>query len=71
MDTERDGIAFTFHQLHRPLEAWFRLCLDAGFVIEDVHEPRPGEADAARHPTLARSRIQPAFLHVRCATPRA
>jgi SAM-dependent methyltransferase len=64
-ELERDGLAFTFHQIHRPLEAWFALFLDAGFVIEDVREPRPGEQDIAADPRLARARAKPTFLHVR------
>jgi SAM-dependent methyltransferase len=62
---ERDGIAFTFHQLHRPLAAWLDLFLDAGLVIETVREPAPSEDDARQHPALARSLERPLFLHVR------
>jgi len=29
-EVERDGIAFAFHQIHRPLHAWLALFLDAG-----------------------------------------
>ncbi len=65
-DVDRDGIAFAFHQIHRPLEAWLALFFDAGLRIEDVREPRPAEADAATEPRLATSRVNPAFLHVRC-----
>jgi SAM-dependent methyltransferase len=64
-DVERDGIAFTFHQVHRPLEAWLALFLDAGLAIEAVREPRPDADD----PRLAKARRQPAFLHVRCVKP--
>ena len=66
-EIDRDGLAFTFHQLHRPLEAWLALLLDAGFLIEDLREPRPSESDVAEVPQLAKSRSLPAFLHVRCS----
>jgi SAM-dependent methyltransferase len=65
---ERDGIAFTFHQVHRPLHAWFALFFDAGFVIEDVREPRPSIEDVDTDPALAKTRAKPAFLHVLAAT---
>jgi SAM-dependent methyltransferase len=54
---ERDGIAFTFHQMHRPLEGWLAMLTGAGFVIEELREPRPGTGDDPR----------PLFPHVRCA----
>jgi hypothetical protein len=68
---ERDGLAFSFHQVHRPLHAWFALLHDAGFLIEDLREPRPSGRDAAEDETLARTREFPAFLQIRCITPRA
>jgi SAM-dependent methyltransferase len=64
-EVERDGIAFAFHQIHRPLHAWLALFLDAGFVLEDIREPRPSEADVIADPTLAKTRVTPAFLHLR------
>lgn len=70
LDTiERDGIAFSFHQVHRPLHAWFALLRDAGFLIEDLREPRPSGRDVAEDATLAKTREHPAFLHVRCLKP--
>lgn len=65
-EVERDGIAFAFHQVHRPLEEWLGIFLDAGFQIEALREPRPREADVAAVPRLAESRRKPAFLHLRC-----
>ncbi len=69
-EVERGGIAFTFHQIHRPLSDWLSLFFAAGYVIEAVREPRPGEADAAGDPGLAKNRLRPAFLHIRCVKPR-
>lgn len=67
-DVERDGIAFTFHQVHRPLHAWLALFFDAGFVIQDVREPRPSIEDVDADPGLAKTRAKPAFLHVLAAS---
>jgi hypothetical protein len=55
--------------MHRPLDGWLRMFLDAGLVIEDVREPRPTERDARADPGLANTRDRPAFLHVRCVQP--
>jgi SAM-dependent methyltransferase len=63
---DRDGIAIAFHQLHRPLEAWLELFFEAGLRIEALREPRPSEAEARREPDLVKSRVTPAFLHIRC-----
>lgn len=61
-----DGLSFAFHQIHRPLEAWFKLFFDAGLRIEDLREPRPTEADVAAERRLGKSRNYPSFLHLRC-----
>ena len=65
-EVERDGLAFAFHQIHRPLEAWIGLFLDSGFGLDALREPRPSEADVRAVPRLAESRAKPAFLHIRC-----
>ncbi len=36
---ERDGLAMTFHSMHRPLEAYARALNDAGLLIETIREP--------------------------------
>jgi SAM-dependent methyltransferase len=45
---ERDGLAMTFHSVHRPLEAYARALEDAGLLIETIREPAwmspPGKA---------------------------
>jgi SAM-dependent methyltransferase len=66
-EVDRDGISFAFHQIHRPLQAWLALFFDAGLRIEDLREPRPTEDDVRADPQLARSRANPAFLHVLCS----
>lgn len=67
-EVDRDGISFAFHQIHRPLQAWLVLFFDAGLRIEDLREPRPTEDDVRADPPLARSRTNPAFLHVLCSS---
>ena len=66
---ERDGVAFTFHQVHRPLHAWFTLLHAAGFLVEDLREPRPSGHVVADDAALVRAREKPAFVHVRCLKP--
>jgi SAM-dependent methyltransferase len=66
---ERAGVAITFHQIHRPLHAWFGLLRAAGFVVEDLREPRPGAAVAAEEPGFEKNRLRPVFLHLRCLKP--
>lgn len=65
-EVDRDGVKFAFHQIHRPLEAWTALFLDAGLLIEALREPRPSEADVEAVPRLGKSRANPAFLHLSC-----
>lgn len=61
---ERDGLAMTFHSLHRPLEAYFFALEAAGFLVETLREPRvPDHAILAdRHRRWQRL---PLFLHLR------
>jgi SAM-dependent methyltransferase len=68
-EVERDGIAFSFHQIHRPLHAWLALFFDAGFGLEDLREPRPTMHDVLTHPAMADARARPLFLHVRWYRP--
>jgi SAM-dependent methyltransferase len=66
---ERAGVTVTFHQIHRPLQAWFAMVRDAGLLVEDLREPRPSEADAAGDASFARNRERPVFVHLRCVKP--
>jgi SAM-dependent methyltransferase len=60
---ERDGLTFTFHGEHRPLEAYARALEDAGFVIERIreHRTRAGQAHTGRWTRV------PLYLHLRAA----
>jgi SAM-dependent methyltransferase len=58
---ERNGIEMIFEAIGRPLETYTSALAGAGFVIEELREPRP----AAGSP-LAAARSRPFFLHLRC-----
>jgi len=64
---ERDGLSMTFESIDRPLEAYTRTLANAGFLIEQLREPRPTEAARDRAPRLAKAARRPYFLHIRCA----
>jgi SAM-dependent methyltransferase len=66
-DAERDGHTFTFHSMHRPLEAYARAFEDAGMLIETIREPR---WDGSRGRTRANGwhRI-PVFCFLRAVKP--
>jgi len=57
----------TFESIDRPLEAYTRALADAGFLIEQLREPRPAAAVLAEAPGLGKARKRPYFLHIRCA----
>jgi ubiquinone/menaquinone biosynthesis C-methylase UbiE len=63
---ERDGLAMTFESIDRPLETYTRTLARAGFVIQELREPRPSSATLADEPRLAKARRRPYFLHMRC-----
>jgi SAM-dependent methyltransferase len=58
---ERDGFRIHFAAMHRPLEAYFHLLEEAGFLVEALREPR--------HPENPRWARVPLFLHVRVVRP--
>lgn len=70
-ELERDGLAMTFEGIDRPLEAYTRALSRAGFLIEELREPRPSSQDVAAAPTLAQAASRPFFLHLRCVLARA
>ena len=63
----RDGLRMTFERIDRPLEAYTRALSRAGFLIEQLREPRATAAAVAAAPRLARAAKRPCFLHLRCA----
>ena len=68
---ERGGLAMTFHDTHRPLEAYGRALEDAGLLVEAIREPVPDAAHVAAHPGVERWRRAPVFLLLRALKPRA
>jgi SAM-dependent methyltransferase len=66
-DMDRDGVAMTFESIDRPLEAYTGPLADAGFVIEQLREPRA--APGVEGP-LAVAAVRPYFLHLRCRLER-
>ncbi len=60
---ERDGVPFTFHSAHRPVEQYSRAFEHAGLMIEAIREPRLSEEHVAARPGLARHRLLPNFLY--------
>ena len=60
-----DGI--TFHDVHRPLSAYFDALAAAGLVTEAVREPVPGPDLMKVRPDAERWTRTPCFLHIRAA----
>jgi SAM-dependent methyltransferase len=66
---ERGGLRMTFHDTHRPLEAYTGALERAGLLVEALREPRPSEAYVAEHPEVERWTRAPGFLVVRALKP--
>lgn len=66
---EREGTRLTVHDTHRPLHEYFDRMRDAGFLVERVVEPIPGDDYIAEVPEAAHWRERPGFLHVRGVLP--
>jgi len=62
---ERAGQRITFHDVHRPLEAYSRALEAAGLLIEAIREPVPDDAHVEAHPDAAEGRRRPMFLHLK------
>jgi RimJ/RimL family protein N-acetyltransferase/2-polyprenyl-3-methyl-5-hydroxy-6-metoxy-1,4-benzoquinol methylase len=62
----RNGIEMTFDGIDRPLQNYTLALTQAGFVIEDLREPRATPAAVASAPDLAPAGGRPFFLHQRC-----
>ena len=67
-EVERDGLAMTFHSMHRPLEAYARALEDAGLLIETIREPAWPDAHHLTRGT-GWDRV-PMFCFVRAGRPR-
>jgi hypothetical protein len=62
---ERDGLAMTFHSMHRSFEGYFAAFAQAGLIIEELREPPVPEDAIGDRPARARWRRLPLFLHLR------
>ncbi len=60
---ERNGVEFTFHSAHRPIEHYSRAFEAAGLVIEAIREPALSDQLVEQQPRLARHRLLPNFLY--------
>lgn len=69
-DFELDGLRMTFEGVDRPLEAYSRALAQAGFLIEELREPRATTADVVAAAPLAKAAGRPYFLHMRCILTR-
>lgn len=65
----RGGLRMTFHDLHRPLEAYAAALDRARLLIESLREPMPSDAYLAARPEVARWRSEPCFLLLRALRP--
>lgn len=64
---ERDGLAFTFHDRHRPLQSYTDALEQAGLLIESLREIP--NLETAPEPAAARWQRIPLFLHLRALRP--
>jgi SAM-dependent methyltransferase len=62
---KHDGLAVTLHSIHRPLEAHTEAVIDAGLVLDTLHEPRPTPDYLDAHPDAAFLEHVPLYLHYR------
>ena len=62
---EREGVPFTFHSAHRPLEAYSRAFEGAGLVVEALREPQLPDEHVGLRVGLDRHRLIPNFLYFR------
>lgn len=68
---EREGKgSMNFHDVHRPLGDYFDVLADAGFLVERLREPTPGDAYVSRFPEVAGWRRAPFLLHLRAVLGR-
>ena len=62
---ETEGGGMTFHDVHRPLSAYFTALERAGMAVEALREPVPGPELIAVRPEAEKWTHRPCFLHLR------
>jgi ubiquinone/menaquinone biosynthesis C-methylase UbiE len=60
---------FRIPRFTRTLSQWLNGLIQAGFIIEYLHEPRPSDEVVKQYPSLQDSQIVAYFLHIRCRKP--
>jgi SAM-dependent methyltransferase len=60
---ERNGVEFTFHSAHRPIEQYSRAFESAGLVIQAIREPALSADLVVSAPRLSRHLLLPNFLY--------
>jgi SAM-dependent methyltransferase len=63
-DARPEGIDLTFHDVHRPLSAYFAAIEAAGLAVQRLREPIPGPELLAAVPRAERWTRTPCFLHL-------
>ena len=66
---EREGLAMTFVDTHRPLSALTGALSRAGLLLESLSEPTPSAAYVEAHPEAGAYRTRPALLAGRALKP--
>jgi hypothetical protein len=54
---------------NRTLSFWMNAIVSAGFIIERINEPYPGDEVVIEHPSLQDAQVVAYFLHIRCRRP--
>ncbi len=65
-DIKQKNAMFRVPEFHRTLSYWMNAVAEAGFRIEQLHEPYPDDTSLRIKPKLAGARVVAYFLHVRC-----
>ena len=60
---------FRVPRFTRTLSRWLNSLIEAGFVLERLAEPYPGDESVRQHPGLQGARVFAYFLHIRARKP--
>jgi hypothetical protein len=68
-EVKRDLGLFEVPRFTRTLSEWMNMLIDAGFLIERVSEPRPGDEIVRAFPAVQDAQVVAYFLHLRARKP--
>jgi ubiquinone/menaquinone biosynthesis C-methylase UbiE len=69
-DHEKQGQQnFRIPRFTRTLSDWFNLIIGAGFLLDQIEEPRPSDETVAACPDLQDAQVVSYFLHIRLRKP--